>query len=63
MHITFRVMKPEGKVTLVNVCISCCSIGVYKSQETMFCVVAPDVCGSSIWNLLHVTILAPRILE
>jgi len=26
------------------------------------CLVAPIICGSSVWNLLHVTLLAPRIL-
>jgi len=37
--------------------------GVYKSLATKFCTVAPNICGSSVWTLLHVTILAPRILR
>ena len=28
-----------------------------------FCTVAPNICGTSVWNLLHVTFLAPRILR
>ena len=30
--------------------------------ETKFCTVTPNICGSSVWNLLHVTILATRWL-
>jgi hypothetical protein len=26
------------------------------------CAVAPDICGFCLWNLLHVTLLSPRIL-
>jgi hypothetical protein len=42
------------------------STGLHKSQVTMvtkFCVVAHNICGSSVWNLLHVILLAPRILR
>ena len=28
-----------------------------------FCAVPPNVCGSSLWDLYHVTILASRILR
>ena len=28
-----------------------------------FCVMVPTVCGSSEWYLLHVTLLAPRVLR
>jgi hypothetical protein len=31
-------------------------------QGTKFCKVAPNICGSSVWNLLPITTLAPRIL-
>lgn len=30
--------------------------------ETECCVVAPNICGSSLWNLHHATLLMPRIL-
>ena len=28
-----------------------------------FCIVPPDTHGFSVWNLLHVTLLAPEILR
>jgi hypothetical protein len=37
--------------------------GVYKHRATKFVTVAPNICGPSVWNLLHVTLLAPRILK
>jgi len=37
--------------------------GVDRSQATIFCTVDPNVCGSSIWNLLSVTLLVPRSLR
>ena len=45
----------------------CCMTGLQNcrclvTMATKFCVVAPSICGSSIWDLLHVTILWPRIL-
>jgi hypothetical protein len=32
-------------------------------QVTTFCTVAPAVYGSPLWNLLHVTCLAPIVLS
>jgi hypothetical protein len=42
--------------------------GVHKykmslARTTEFCTVTPSACGSSVWNLLHLTVLAPRILR
>ena len=37
--------------------------GRQVTRTTKFCAVAPNIFGSSVWNLLHVTILAPRILR
>jgi hypothetical protein len=31
--------------------------GCQVACVTEFCTVAPNVCGSSVWNLLHVTFL------
>ena len=31
------------------------------ARVTRFCSVAPNICGLSAWNLLHFTLLAPRI--
>ena len=30
------------------------------AQRTIFCMLAPNICGSSIWNLFHVSVLAPK---
>lgn len=37
--------------------------GVYKFHMTKFCTVTSNICGSSTWSLLRVTILGPRILR
>jgi hypothetical protein len=34
-----------------------------ESQVTKFSTVAPNTCGSSVWNLHHVTLLTHRILK
>jgi hypothetical protein len=36
--------------------------GAQKPQATKFCTMAPHNPDSLVWNLLHVTLLAPRIL-
>jgi hypothetical protein len=33
------------------------------AETTEFCTVAPNIFGSSLWNLLYSTFLAPRILR
>ena len=37
--------------------------GHQVSWVTKFCMVAPYICGSSVWNLLYVTLLMRRILR
>jgi len=37
--------------------------GHQVTMATKLCTVAPNICGSSVWNLLHVTFLMPRILR
>ena len=37
--------------------------GTPGCRATTFCTVAPHICESSVWNLLHVTILTPRNLR
>jgi hypothetical protein len=32
-------------------------------QLTKLFIVAPDICESCVWNLFHVTLMVPRILE
>jgi hypothetical protein len=38
-------------------------LGHQVAEATKFCTVAPNICGSSARNLLHVTLLTPRILR
>jgi len=35
--------------------------GLQVVVANKFCVMVPDICGSSVWNLPHVTLLTPRI--
>lgn len=35
----------------------------HVAVETKFCTVVPNMCGSSVWSLLHVTLLMPGILR
>jgi len=30
---------------------------------TKFCAIMPNICGPSMWKLIHVTLLEPRILR
>jgi hypothetical protein len=41
---------------------SCKNPGRQVARATKFCTVAPNVCGSSVWNLPYVTTLVPGIL-
>jgi hypothetical protein len=41
----------------------CSNPGHSFTQATKFCIMAPNICRSSAWNLLRNTILAPRILR
>jgi hypothetical protein len=61
---------PSGcdSCAIMNVIFFCCdqgriNLGRQVVVTTEFCTVAPDraVCWCSLWNLLHVTLLAPRI--
>lgn len=41
----------------------CSNPGRQVAMASKFCLVAPDICGSSVWNLLCVTLVAHRILR
>jgi hypothetical protein len=41
----------------------CTNLGGLVTRETEFCTVVCNIYGSLVWNLLHVTLLAPRILK
>ena len=56
----FNCFCPKRKRTLEQGCINS---GRLIVMATTFCTVAPNIWGPSVWNLLHVTILAPRILR
>jgi hypothetical protein len=34
-----------------------------NNRESKLCTPAPNICGSSVWNLLHVSLLAPETLK
>ena len=41
----------------------CTNLVLQLAQVTKFCRVVPNICGSSVLNLLHVILLAPTILR
>jgi hypothetical protein len=41
----------------------CTNSRLQVALPTKFCKVAPNICGSSVWNLLHVMLLALKILR
>jgi hypothetical protein len=41
----------------------CTNPGLQVAMVTKFCTVVPNICGSSVWDLLHATLLVPRILR
>jgi hypothetical protein len=41
----------------------CTNPGRLAAVATKLCTVAPNVCGSSVWELFHVSCLVPRILK
>jgi hypothetical protein len=41
----------------------CTNSGRQVAVANKFCMVAPNICGSSGWNLLHVTQVASKILR
>ena len=41
----------------------CANSGRQVRRFSKFCTVAPNMCGSSVWNLLHVSLLTSSILR
>jgi hypothetical protein len=37
--------------------------GHHNAQGTMFCIVAPNICGSLVWNFLCITLLTSAHLR
>ena len=58
------VIKGNSQI-LVSMCYvqqGCTNPGSRVTLTNKFYTVAPDIYGSSVWNLLRVTVLAPIIL-
>jgi len=54
----------SGRATkLQALCRGCTNPGRQITMATTFCMVAPNICASSVQNLLSVTLLAARILR
>jgi hypothetical protein len=49
----------------VNIYVKVCLFTVSRqvAQATTFFTMAPNMCGSAVWNSLYITVLAPRILR
>ena len=63
MRVIVYNVKREVKENLHSVVQECINPRRQIAVETNSCTVAPNICGSSLWSLLHVTFLAPRILR
>jgi len=46
-----------------NISGSCSEAWVHESRTTKFYMLVPYVCGSTLWNVVYVTLLAPRIFR
>jgi hypothetical protein len=62
------------RLLIHNVCIlydlfknpiedSCTNPRCQVMQATKFCTVVPNICGSWVWNLIHVILMVPRVLR
>lgn len=61
----------HGQLLYLDVVVLLINLGLDKeytnpghpiAQKTQFCVVSPNICGSSVWNFLYIALLTPRIL-
>jgi hypothetical protein len=55
--------KTKNSTFYTHTHTGCTNPGCQVPMSTKFCVVVPNICGSSVWKLLRVTLLAPRILR
>ena len=61
---SFLINYTQGQLHFINALNQeCKSPGHQVNMVTKFCMIMPEVYGSSIWNLLHGTLLAPTILR
>ena len=55
-HDTLRISRRFGELQ------GCTNPGCQVAQATEFCTVTANICRSSVWNLLHANLLAPKLL-
>ena len=63
-----KITEPHVTRTVLMTPLLSFTSGVHKYRATVamaakFFAVVPNSCESSVWNLLHVTVLAPGILR
>jgi len=57
-HLSHETLQPQYVHCIVHMCTnSRCQV----THTTEFCMVVHNISRSSIWNLLHITFLVPRI--
>ena len=60
--------RQTSSVTNTTDTRSCYKLDMHKSRApdrltTTYCTAVPDICGSAVWDYLHVILLVPRILR
>lgn len=60
-HFSHNMMERIHTIHHLNQ--GCTNIVCQANQATKFCIVAPNICGSSAWNSLYFTLLAHEILR
>jgi hypothetical protein len=58
--VSIKVYVKLNRITLRQ---GCTRTGGHVARPTKFCTVAPNICRSSVWKLLHSTTLTPSILR
>jgi hypothetical protein len=60
---SYHYKNPHDVESSTSLHQECTNPGWQVTVATKFCTVAPNICGSSVWNLLYVICLAPIILR
>jgi hypothetical protein len=59
----FYFLVISGSVAIYTISHRFTSTGCQVTVLTEFCTAAPNICGCSVWMLVHITLLAHRILK
>ena len=59
----FDLSPPSSAVVRNESRQGCPDSGHRAARAIKFCIMVPNICGPSVWNLLHVTLLTLRILR